>query len=196
MLRWSHLASLQAPLDVYLDDAPVILGLTYGVTIDYQLFTAENVTLRVYLAGSDPAVDRPLVEERLNLARIDGPRTILFLNSADELQVTVLLDDLTWVPPDRTRLRFVNAARGASNVYVRRANGITWVDSLGFGAASVNLSVDSAETIDFEWVLVGQGVIGKVENLTLEPETVVTVLLIGDVLDPASLDTIVWEYVP
>jgi hypothetical protein len=197
-IRWAHLAVGSGPVDVYLDDTPVIRGLAYRLMIDYRLYRPETVSMRVVPAGSDPATTPPLIETRISLGRVAEPRTIYFYGAADGIGLgyEAALDNAAFLPAGSGRIRFINAAQDTGNLsVVQAATNAVLVDNLLPGTSSVHKHL-LAGSRTYEFVGAGGAVIATLDDLNVESGVVYTVVLIGDAAQPGGVEVLVWQHVP
>jgi hypothetical protein len=185
-VRWVFLDSAAPPVDVYLDDQPLLRSESYQDSAGYQPVAPGLYTLTAYAAGADPAVAQPLTSTTLDLRRVDAPRTAYLFGTADELRFETAPDNTTLIPVGRARIRFINAISGGGSVdIVRPANGTSVLEDLPYGESSVHFDLD-AGTYAYA-VASGGETLATLDDLDFKSGMSYTIALTGELPDVQTL---------
>jgi hypothetical protein len=191
-VRWAFLDSAAPPVDVYLDDQPLLRAMHYQGTTGYSPIAPGVYSLTAYAAGANPTVDQPLTSTTLDLRRADAPRTAYLFGTVDELRFETASDNMTLIPADRARIRFINAIAGAASVdIVKPVSSERIVENLHYSESSVHLDLDAGV---YAYVIMSDGdEIATLHDLDLRSGKSYTVALTGDLSD---VQTLVLETTP
>jgi len=112
-MRFVHVYSGGGPIDIYVDDKPLVTQLAFGTATEYASLPRGDRHVQVVAAGQQP--DTALVDKTIT---VDGGNAyeVLIGGQADKLDARsyeVNLDDLD---VDQARLRFIEGEPGTTNL--------------------------------------------------------------------------------
>jgi Domain of unknown function (DUF4397) len=161
-VRVVHAVPDAAKVDVYLNDSPMVKGLTFGTATDFVAVPSEgDHKLQITAAGTAPG-DSDVLDADLDL---DGRSAyeVVASGNQDDIKATTAKLDLSPLAAGQARIRFVNASPDAGKVNV--------------GLAGVNGNL--FDNVDFRDVTDYQTIDAAAYTLQLKKDDTVTVT--GDV---------------
>jgi NADH:ubiquinone oxidoreductase subunit 6 (subunit J) len=141
-VRVVHALDGVAAVDLYLDNQPVVQGLGYGDSTDFETWKEGRYEADLYTAGADPATDKPLVARRVDVTAGKAVSLVAVgrMGSISGVALAVATEDLTYGDKnDAVRVIAVNALpdRQAVDVLDETKDPRTvLVDALPYGQAS------------------------------------------------------------
>lgn len=133
-VRVMHASPDLSPVDVVLDGELLAGNLLYGEASAWATQRAGNHQLQLRPAGQPEA--EPLLYKQVAL-QADQSVTLVLLNTADQLRVTAVSEDLSPTPVNAAWLVIVNAAVGTTQVAVSTFGGmLPEVRPIPFGQAT------------------------------------------------------------
>ncbi|MGD9893470.1 MAG: DUF4397 domain-containing protein [Dehalococcoidia bacterium] len=191
-VRLVHVSPGTAPIDASLEGQPIADGVAYGSASSRIPWPGGTARLRVTTVNES---SRTLLDTPVELS-LDGPSTILLTGLASgspSLSALVLADDLGYTPPDRSRLRFVNAAPGAGAVTLISGDRATLFDAIGYGM--MGDAVLDPGPITLRALPSGQGGMPIAEKqLTADPGRSATVVLAGQTGSDHSRSLLIFDH--
>jgi hypothetical protein len=169
-VRLINISPVATLIDVYLNDRLFFANADYGRMTDRQQIVAGDYTVTVYTGGADISRSAPIYTTTLTPRQDDG-LTLVFMGDAQNLRLTSIRDDLSPMPPDYSRLTFINALPNSGVVQPSfQAEAIPLVGRIAYGQATNGVvirsqrqslyfvtnsginqfSVEVAENLDFE----------------------------------------------
>lgn len=192
-LRVIH-ASYDAPdVDVYLDDAIAVEGLAYGESSGYASVASDIYDIEVTPAN----LDTPVVISLIGFALFPNEDlTIFAMNDVAAIQ-PVIAADTRYAVGGKARVRFVHASPDtpAVDIKVGAGNGPAVFSDVSFTEVKDYIDVDPKEYV---FVVTSAGVTAPVvtfEPVTLEDETVYSILAIGTLDDTDEYDLTVRVFI-
>lgn len=185
-MRVINIAPDSGALDIYLDEQPFAQNIAYDRPSGWQEILPHRYTLSAYLAGTDHTTTQPLFQQQIT-PQEDQNLSLVFMGSADKLQMTIVQEDNSPIRPGQARIIFVNTLPNVPRVRVNVGGGpIPGTPDLAYGQASQPLLI-IADTVNFYWNLVeGQVESGRIEtaeNITLDAGRSYLYLLTGAASD-------------
>lgn len=174
-VRIIHASPDMPPVDVFVDNEPVLRNVAFAAISEYQNLPAGSHTIAVAPAGQ--GIGAAAASERLDFqAGTTYSVAAVLLNNRNFVQFT---DDLSAPPEGKARVRVLHFSPDAPGADVEVVNGPTLVQNVAFGTASAYLTVDAA-AYDLRLVTAGNNtVIVQLPNTTLSAGTIYDVMAIG-----------------
>ncbi|MBA2521506.1 MAG: DUF4397 domain-containing protein, partial [Chloroflexia bacterium] len=139
-VRVTHAAPDSADVDLYVNDAIVAGGLTYGTATEFvALPSGEGRVLKVTAAGAP--IEDTIIESDLTLDPGQAYE-VLVSGAPDDLQLTVTGIDLRPVPEGQARLGVIHASPDAGSIDLTFADGTELFGGLEFRGVSPYIAVD------------------------------------------------------
>jgi hypothetical protein len=135
-VRFVHVSPDAGPVDIYVDDTAVAENVSYGAATEFAAVTDEDHRIQVVPAGQ--STDNRLLDEKYGFGTGQAYQiSILGLHADDnngDDDLTLKRDDLdlTPLPPQQTRVRFIQAVPDAGGVTAKTSPGITLLDNADF----------------------------------------------------------------
>jgi len=141
-LRVVHAAPGGSEVDVYLNDSPIIQGLSFGTGTDFiAVPKGDEHKLQVVAAGGTPG-DGNLLESDLDVDS-RAAYEVVVTGNPDDLKATTAKLDLSPLADGQSRVRVVHASPDAGSVDVAVAEGPTLFKGVEFRDVTDYSSVDS-----------------------------------------------------
>lgn len=174
-VRVIHASPDTPPMDLFVDNQPVLRDVAFATIGDYQDLPAGSHTIAVAPAGR--GIDAAAASERLDFqAGTAYSLAVVLLNNRNFIQFT---DDLTAPPAGKARVRVLHFSPDAPGADVEVINGPKLAQNVAFGTASPYLTVDAAP-YDLRLVTSGNNtVIVQLPNTTLSAGTIYDAVAIG-----------------
>ncbi len=107
-VRLVNISPVATLVDVYLNDTLFFANADYGRPSERQQITAGDYAVAVYTGGADISRSAPLYTTTLT-PRQDETLTLVFMGGDETLNLGVVRDDLSPLPPNQSRWIFVHA---------------------------------------------------------------------------------------
>ncbi|MBV9791423.1 MAG: DUF4397 domain-containing protein [Chloroflexi bacterium] len=174
-VRVIHASPDTPPMDLFVDNQPVLRDVPFAVIGDYQDWPAGSHTIAVAPAGQGIAA--ATASERLDLeAGTAYSLAVVLLNNRNFVQLT---DYLTAPPAGKARVRVLHFSPDAPGADVEVINGPKLAQNVAFGTASPYQTVD-ATAYDLRLVTSGNNtVIVQLPATTLNAGTIYDAVAIG-----------------
>jgi hypothetical protein len=113
-VRIIHAAPDAPPVDVYLNEAKISAGLTYGTATEYAAVpSGQGRNVRV--TAQDAPVEEAAIDSNLDF-QAGQAYEILVTGAGDNLELTITGTDLRPVPAGQARLRLIHASPDADSI--------------------------------------------------------------------------------
>lgn len=174
-VRVIHASPDTPPMDLFVDNQPVLRDVAFAAIGDYQDWPAGSHTIAVAPAGQ--GIEAAVASERLDLeAGTAYSLAVVLLNNRNFVQLT---DDLTAPPAGKARVRVLHFSPDAPGADVEVINGPKLAQNVAFGTASPYQTVD-ATSYDLRLVTSGNNtVIVQLPATTLSAGTIYDAVAIG-----------------
>jgi len=113
-VRIIHAAPDAAPVDVYLNEAKISAGLSYGTATEYAAVPSGQGR-NVQVTAQDAPVAEAIINSNLDF-QAGQAYEILVSGAGDDLQLTITGTDLRPVPAGQARLRLIHASPDAGSI--------------------------------------------------------------------------------
>jgi len=174
-VRIVHVAPGSPEVDVYLNDSPIVMGLTYGTSTDFVAVPeGDNRKIQVVAAGGTPG-DSDLVDAEFDVNSRDAYEVIVSGNP-DDLQADSAELDLSPLPDGQSRVRVIHSSPDAGGVDVAVADGPTLFEGVDYRDKTDYTTIDSGT---YKVQLKKDDEVALEGDLTFEPGMVYDVLAIG-----------------
>jgi hypothetical protein len=175
-----HASSDAGPIDVYVDGALALQGLTFATLGNYVPVRAGAREMQIVPSGG--AVGNALVDAHVDLVDAVAYEIAVF-GRASDLRVQALPVDSAPLREGTSRLRLVNVAPDAPPVNLVVTGGDTLLQNAGYGAASNYLEM-AAGTYDLEALAASGGeMVLPLPGTVLAPHRVYSIYVAGQVAD-------------
>jgi hypothetical protein len=154
-IRIVHAAPGSSEVDVYVNDSPVVQGLTFGTSTEFIVLpSGGDRKLQVTAAGGTPG-DGDLLDDDLTFD-VRSAYDVVLTGNPDDLEAKSEKLDLTSLPEGQARVRVIHASPDAGGVDVAIADGPTLFEGVDFrditdyttiDAASYNLQLKKDDTV-------------------------------------------------
>lgn len=177
-VRAIHVLDGVDAIDLYLDDEPVVQGLAFGASTEFDSWDEGRYVARVFQAGANPAEDAPLVEQPVD---VDRGEVLSFTAAGRTMApgptLVVATQDLTYnKSKDSLWLLAVNGLpdQPALDVVDETAedNRRVLIDGLAYGTA-VEAEVEKGTRTIAAYPDGGEGRLAVLEDQELKPNTAV-----------------------
>jgi hypothetical protein len=167
-------------VDVSVDDALVLTGLTFGTLGEFIPVTAGQRQLQI--TASAATTDEPAIDASVDLAEGIAYEVALVGPLAD-FEALVLPVNTAPLPANTARLRLVHASPDAPDVDVAVTGGNLLLQSVGYGETSPYIQIPTG-TYDLEARIAGTTDLAlPLPGTVLAPNYVYTIYLLGQVAD-------------
>jgi len=174
-VRIVHAAPGSPEVDVYLNDSPVIMGLTYGTSTDFvSVPGGDDRKIQVVAAGGTPG-DGDLVDSDIDVDGRDAYEVVVS-GDPDDLKAESAELDLSPLPDGQSRVRVIHASPDAGGVDVAVADGQTLFEGVVYRDETDYATIDSGT---YTIQLKKDDAIALSGDLTFEPGMVYDVVAIG-----------------
>jgi hypothetical protein len=178
-VRIVHAAPGSPEVDVYLNDSPIVMGLTYGTSTDFVAVPeGDDRKIQVVAAGGTPG-DGDLVDTDFDVDGRDASE-VLITGAPDDLEANSAELDLSPLPDGQSRVRVIHASPDAEGVDVAVADGPTLFEGVDYRDTTDYTTLDSGT---YNVQLKKDDAIALEGDLTFEPGMVYDVVAIGRVDD-------------
>lgn len=162
-------------VDVYLNDSPVVQGLTFGTATEFAAAPGgDDRKIQIVPAGGTPG-DGDLVESDVDLDGRFGYE-IIATGEGDDVEITTAKLDLTPVADGQARIRVIHASPDAGGVNVTIADGPTLFEGVDFRDVTDNQTIDARSYV---LQVIKDDTVALTGDLAVETGMVYDVLVIG-----------------
>lgn len=141
-IRVVHAAPGTSETDVYLNDSPIVQGLTYGTATEFIVVPdSDDHNLQLVAAGGAPG-DGDLLQDDLDF---DGRSAyeVVITGNPDDLEIKTAKLDLSPLPDGQARIRFIHASPDAEGVNVALADGDNLFEGVNYRDITDNSTIDA-----------------------------------------------------
>jgi len=161
------------PVDVLVNDTPLVEALAIGAASDYLAVPEGEIQLAILLAGGDA-----LAEEAIELES-GADHSLVLLGDADAFDFVIQTDDTSPPPAGTAKLAFVNANFDGVDLSLLLADGELLVEGLPYAAASDYVELPPGDYDLVAQVLDDESEFATVSGATLADRTTYTVVAHG-----------------
>jgi hypothetical protein len=141
-IRVVHAAPGTSETDVYVNDSPVVQGLTYGTATEFiAVPESDDHKLQVVAAGGAPG-DADLLDDDLDFDSRSAYEVVITGNP-DDLEIKTAELDLSPLPDGQARVRFIHASPDAEGVDVALEDGETLFEGVDYRDITDNSTIDA-----------------------------------------------------
>lgn len=174
-VRVAHTSPDGPAIDVYVNDSLVVENLAYGAATEFTALPAgDDRNVKIVPTGSP--IDDAVVDSGVDLDA-GVAYQILVTGMVDDIDTMTEEVDLTSVPEGQARMRVIHVAPDGEGVDIVVTDGPTLFEGVDFRDVT-DYEVLDAGTYDIQFRQ-GDEVALRVQDLTLEANTVYDVLVIG-----------------
>ena len=195
-VRFVHVSPDAGPVDVYVDGTSVVQNVSYGTATTFVTVTDEKHEIQIVPTGQ--STDDALLDESYGFGAGQAYQVaILGLHaddneSGDDLTLKRNDLDLTPLPPQQFRVRFIQAIPDIGNVTVKMTDGTKLLDSADFTDTS-DYTVANAGNIDLAVTDKDGNILIDATGQQFNEGTTYDVFVIGQNSDPGTLQLLLVE---
>jgi len=174
-VRIVHAAPGSPEVDVYLNESPIVMGLTFGTSTDFVAVPeGDDRKIQVVAAGGTPG-DGDLVDTEFD---VDGRNAyeVIVSGNPDDLEANTAELNLSPLPAGQSRVRVFHASTDAGGIDVAVADGPTLFEDVNFRDSTDYSTVDSGT---YSLQIKKDDTVVLAGDLTFEPGMVYDVVAIG-----------------
>lgn len=141
-IRVVHAAPGTSEADIFLNDSPIIQGLTYGTATEFVVVPSGGERkIQVTAAGGTPG-DGDLLDDDLTFDSRSAYEVVITGNP-DDLEIKTAKLDLSPLPDGQARVRFIHASPDAEGVDVGIADGDNLFEGVDYRDITDNSTIDA-----------------------------------------------------
>ncbi|WP_106406485.1 DUF4397 domain-containing protein [Paramaledivibacter caminithermalis] len=173
--RIFHASPDAPPVDVYLNNKPIVSNLSYRSFTEYLPLAPGVYNVKVFPAGT---IRNPVINTNINVPA-NTILTIAATNELEDISLYAIEDTPMSVPQDKVYLRFVHLSPNAPSVDVRLPDGKNIFEDVEYKeVADYKLIDPGTYTLDIYGAGTDKRVL-YVPNINLKPNRFYTVYAIG-----------------
>ncbi len=146
-VRISHAVADAPDVDIYADGSLIVPALAFSTSTPHIALPANTYSVELRVAGTDTSLLTTDLTVESGVAA-----TVAAVGSAEDLSVSVFVDDISGIDAGTTGLSVINTIPGESSVSVTLADGTSISEDLAFGESSGTVTIDpttQAPTVTF-----------------------------------------------
>lgn len=174
-IRVVHASPGSPPVDVYVNESPVISNLSFGTSTEFAALPAgDNVKIQVTATGA--ALDTAVIDTEQEL-RAGQAYDLMAVGPLDEIELTVSELNLTPLPEGQARVRITHASPDAEGVNLAVAESDNLIEGVEYKSTSDYSILDAGE-YTFE-IRTGEDIIALQQDAQLDPGVTYDLFVVG-----------------